>query len=621
VDKVKIRNPKTGNLMSRIADVGNPWLDAGIVPYSTMGYNTNRAEWQKWFPADFITESFPGQFRNWFYAILAMSTMMEHRPPFEVLLGHALVRDQHGETMAKTKGNAIEFNGAANDGYELFHERDPKVGVEQQAKRDLPKGWTSCYEGEVVLEGKRVQVVKGKYPPIGADVIRWLYCRSNPAVNINFGPESADDVRARFVLKLWNTYAFFCNLARIDAFDPTVEAVPLARRPDMDRWILSDLQQLMELARTSFNDYNVMAFCLEAERFVDARLSNWYVRRSKGRFNKSGQDEDKLAAYQTLYEVLVTLTRLLAPAMPFLCETMYQNLVVQGQSNKPGVPPSVHLCEYPSPDTTMLDEQLSADMDDLMRLVSLGLAARQEAKIKVRQPLTEIRVQPASESDRRAVERFRDQLLAELNIKKVSLHDPAAGPLLRAVAGPNMKTLGPKFGARLQEVRSAILAKPMELAARVQKGEPFELACPNGSVTLDPTDLVVEHQAPEGWAGVRDRAPRSDQDTQVAINATITEELAGEGMAREVVRYVNDLRKKAELELEDRITLRLCTTSDRLHQAIQAHRDYIAGETLTTGWAESPLDGQAHRNTVKVEGQELLIELRRVDRAGSAGPR
>jgi isoleucyl-tRNA synthetase len=617
VDKVKIRNPKTGNLMSRIADVGNPWLDAGIVPYSTMGYNTNRAEWQKWFPADFITESFPGQFRNWFYAILAMSTMMEKKPPFKVLLGHALVRDQHGETMAKTKGNAIEFNGAANDGYELFHERDPKVSVEQQAKRDLPKGWTSCSEGEVVLEGKRVQVVKGKYHPIGADVIRWLYCRSNPAVNINFGPESADDVRARFVLKLWNTYAFFCNLARIDAFDPTAPAVPLARRPDMDRWILSDLQQLVGLARESFESYNLMAFCLEAERFVDDRLSNWYVRRSKRRFYESGQSEDKLAAYQTLYEVLVTLTRLLAPALPFLCETMYQNLVVKGQSNKPGVPPSVHLCEYPSPDTTMLDKELSDDMDALIRLVSLGSAARNLVKIKVRQPLAEIRVQPANESDEQAVERFSSQLLEELNIKKVSLHDPAAGPLLRAEAKPNMKTLGPKFGARLQEVRSAILDdNPTELAARVQKGEPFELACPHGPVTLDPTDLVVEYKAPEGWAGVRDRAPRSDQDTQVAINTTITEELAREGMAREVVRYVNDLRKKAELELEDRITLRLCTTSERLHQAIQAHRDYIAGETLTTGWSQDPLDGQAHRNTVKVEGQELLIELRRVEQAG-----
>src|SRR5262245_49734514 len=214
VDKVKIRNPKTGNLMSRIPDVGNPWLDAGIVPFSTMGYNKDRSYWEKWFPADFIPESFPGQFRNWFYAILAMSTMMEERAPFKVLLGHGLVRDQKGEEMHKTAGNAIPFDGAVDRGYRLFHEREPKLSLQAQAHRDLPEDWLppgSLREETIVLENKPTLVVSAGYPPMGADEMRWLYCRHNPALNINFGPEPAEELRSRFFLKPSIRYAFSCN--------------------------------------------------------------------------------------------------------------------------------------------------------------------------------------------------------------------------------------------------------------------------------------------------------------------------------------------------------------------------------------------------------------------------
>jgi isoleucyl-tRNA synthetase len=549
VDKVKIRNPKTGNLMSRIPDVGNPWLDAGIVPYSTMGYNHDRAYWEEWFPADFITESFPGQFRNWFYAILAMSTMMEDRPPFRTLLGHALVRDEHGATMSKSLGNAIEFNEAADK--------------------------------------------------MGADVMRWLYCRSNPAANINFGYGPANELRARFHLKLWNTYAFFCNYARLDGFDPNAEPVPVSARPDIDRWILSDLQKLIHAARRAFDGYDVMAFCLEAEKFVDDKLSNWYVRRNRRRFWRGEQGQDKEAAYQTLYAVLVTLTKLLAPVMPFLAEAMYQQLVVRGAGQGPE---SVHLCDYPAADESLIDDRLSEDMDALLRLVSLGSAARNKAKIKVRQPLAELRVQPAGEADRRAVERFGGQIIDELNVKRVTLHDPARGPLLVPEVTPNTKTLGAKFKAQLKDVQEAIAsARPADLAAMVEKKEPFRL----GAFELAPEDVVVDLEAPEGWAGVIDRG------TQVAIDARVTPELAREGMAREVVRHVQDLRKQADLEMEDRITLHLATASDALREAIEAHRDYIAAETLTAHWAAAPPDGAGRSTRVRVEGQELTIALAR----------
>ncbi len=567
IDLVKIRNPKTGNLMTRVPDVGNPWLDAGIVPLSTMKYNTDRAYWEKWFPADFITECFPGQFRNWFYAILAMSTMLEERPPFKVLLGHALVRDQWGEEMHKSKGNAIPFEAAADTGCTI---------------RGAQGKETDC-------------------PPMSADLMRWLFCRQNPAQNINFGPGPAEELRAKFTLKLWNTYAFFCNYARPDGFDPTAPQVPVHRRPDIDRWILSDLQLLVQTARREFERYNVMAFCLKAEQFVDDRLSNWYVRRNRRRFWKSEQSDDKLAAYQTLYTVLVTLTKLFAPVVPFLTEAIYQNLVT---SRVPGAPPSVHLCDFPAVDEGLIDAELSADMEALLRLVSLGSAARNSVKIKVRQPLAEMKVQPAEEGDRRAVERFADQITDELNVKKVTLHDPARGPLLCYEIKPNPKTLGPKFGAQLKQVQAALMtADPTAVAEILQAGGTLELALADGPVTLEANDVVVQLRAPEGWAGVADRG------TQVLVDVRLTEELSGEGMARDVVRHVQELRKKSGLEVEDRIVLDLQTESPPLKKAIEAHWAYISGETLATG--RQILDGQAHTTTVKVEGQPLTIRLRK----------
>jgi isoleucyl-tRNA synthetase len=553
IDLVKTRCAKCGGQASRIPDVGNPWLDAGIVPYSTMGYNRDRAYWEKWFPADFITECFPGQFRNWFYAMLAMSTMMTGRTPFKTLLGHALVRDEHGDEMHKSKGNAIPF--------------------EEAAER------------------------------MSADLMRWMFCRHNPVNNLNFGYGPAEEVRGKFELKLWHTYAFFTTYAIPDGFDPGAPLVPVQQRPDLDRWILSDLQLLVQTARREFERFNVMAFCLQAEQFVDDRLSNWYVRRNRRRFWKSEQGPDKLAAYQTLYTVLVTLAKLFAPVTPFLSEEMYQNLVAR---QRPGEPFSVHLCDYPEADESLIDADLSADMEALLRLVSLGSAARNSVKIKVRQPLAELKVQPADERDRRAVERFGDQLCEELNLKKVTLHDPAEGPLLNYLVKPNLKTLGPRFGPRLKEVQTALAAADgAALAREILAGKPIELPCPGGTVTLEPGDVLVQLHAPEGWAGVADRA------AQVSLDTRVTKKLAAEGMARDVVRQVQDLRKKGGLEVEDRIVLHLGTDSPALQQAIEAHRTYICNETLATQWAPQALNGEAHTANVKVEGQPLVIQLRK----------
>jgi isoleucyl-tRNA synthetase len=558
VDLVKIRCAKCDGIASRISDVGNPWLDAGIVPYSTLGYNRDRKYWQDWFPADFVTESFPGQFRNWFYALLAMSTMMEDQAPFKVLLGHALVRDEKGEEMHKSKGNAIPFEESAE-----------KMGV---------------------------------------DVMRWMFCRHNPANNINFGYAPADEIRNRFVFKLWNTYAFFCNYARLDGFDPDAPAVPVNERPDIDRWILSDLQLLVQTARREFENYNVMAFCVAAETFVAEKLSNWYVRRNRRRFWKSEKSEDKLAAYQTLYTVLTTLTRLFAPIMPFLTESMYQNLERNGTEEGAR---SIHHCNFPEVDESLIDADLSADMEALLRLVSLGSAARNSVRIKVRQPLAEIIIQPANEAERHAVQRFAEQISEELNLKRVTLHDPAEGPLLRYEVGPNLKTLGPKFGEQVKEIRTALAAlDPDSLAAQVQAGGKIALDCGGTTVLLDANDILLKAKAPDGWAGLIDRG------TQLLLDARINEELAHEGMAREVVRHVQELRKKSGLEMEDRIALHLATQSLELRQAVNAHSDYIAAETLAVERPNAPLDGDSHAITVKVDRHPLTIQLRKVVAVG-----
>ena len=293
IDAVEIACAACGGRARRIPDVGNPWLDAGIVAYSTMGWTTDRPWWEEWFPADFIVESFPGQFRNWFYALLTMSTVMTDRTPTNVVLGHALVRDEHGEEMHKSKGNSIPFDEAADH--------------------------------------------------IGADTMRWMFASANPAINVNFGYGPGADVVRRFFLPLWNTYAFFANYARLDGWTPSPAAD--AQAPALlDRWILSRLDSLVASVREGLEGYDAASAARAIEAFVED-LSNWYVRRSRRRFWKGELDADKRAAYATLHEVLTTLTRLVAPFVPHLADAMWRNLVVAIDEEAPD---SVHLASFPS---------------------------------------------------------------------------------------------------------------------------------------------------------------------------------------------------------------------------------------------------------------------------------
>ncbi|WP_013629856.1 class I tRNA ligase family protein [Rubinisphaera brasiliensis] len=572
IDGVKIKSEKTGAILNRIEDVGNPWLDAGITPFSTMGYNHNRDTWNEWFPADFVTECFPGQFRNWFYSLLALATMMRHdetddpmlKRPFKTLLGHRLVMNEEGQPMHKSDGTAIWFEEAAEQ--------------------------------------------------LGVDTLRWLYLGQNPASDLRFGtrhpddhvtlstPEGpisetkegmptckvtskpADEIRRQFLIPLWNSYAFFVNYARLDEFDPQAAKVPCGERPEIDRWILSRLQSLIQTAHEAFPAFDVANFVNSAGDFIDD-LSNWYIRRNRRRFwrSKDTNDSDKLAAYQTLYETLVTLTQLLAPVIPFLAERMYQNLVFgqdllqseEAGSESGDSPASVHLCDYPTVNEELLDPVLNHRTAIAQRIVKLGHQVREQSNLRVRQPLAEIRVACSGEEDRAAVDQFADVIADELNIKQIVSVDNLDG-IVQYSFKPNLKTLGPKYGKLLGALRQQIPALPAETLAPLRVGKAVSLEVNGETIELEPNDVLVSTEQSSEW-GTSDEA-----GVQVAISTQLTDELRQEGMARDFVRQIQQARKDADFEIEDRITIQYYASDADVQTAVTTWSDYICNETLAT---------------------------------------
>jgi isoleucyl-tRNA synthetase len=552
IDKVKIACEKCGGLASRIPDVGNPWLDAGIVPYSTAGYNIDREYWSKWIPADFVTESFPGQFRNWFYALLTMSTMMEHIPPFKTLLGYASVRDEKGEEMHYSSGNSIEFDEAADR--------------------------------------------------MSADVMRWMYCRHNPTINLNFGYTAGEQIERKFFGTLWNSYLFFVNYAILDRFDPAGEQIPVSERPEIDRWILSDLSLLVQLANRQFPDYLIHPFTRKTEEFVE-QLSNWYIRRNRQRFwDPVGRnDRDKLAAYQTLYEVLVTLTKLLAPLVPFLTERLYANLA--GPEVVQGAPESVHLSDYPVADEALIDQTLSYQMSVAQQVASAARALREESGNRVRQPLSELRVAAGSPEQGAALERLKALILDELNVKSLSVADGLA-ELTRVSAKPNFATLGPRFGPEARLVADAIRGAPEGLARRLQAGESVELGSDGRTWAVEPSNVSIHVETRAGWA------VGETGDMQLALDLTLTEELEKEGMARDVVRHIQQLRKDSGLNIEDHIEAAYQTSDPDLGKTIASWHDYIAAETQADNLVEGSIGVPGKQ--VSLGQRQLVLELRRI---------
>ena len=559
IDEVLVRCEQCGETVKRIPEVGDCWLDAGIVPFSTLGYlgdGPGHAYWEKWFPADFITEM-REQIRLWFYSQLFMSVALEDRAPYQQVLVYEKVHDEQNRPMHKSWGNAIEFNEAA--------ER------------------------------------------MGADVMRWLYAGQNVKENMRFGYGLSEEVTRR-LLTLWNTVSFFVTYANLDGFDPTkTPPVPALERGELDRWILARLHALVQVSEREMDDFDVATVTRQVEAFVED-LSNWYVRRSRRRFWKSGDDTDKRAAYWTLYEVLTTLTKLLAPIMPFLAEELYQNLVA---TVDPSQPESVHLCRYPQADEALIDEVLLSDTALVQRVVELGRAARARTRLKVRQPLAEIRVFVPSADDRAALTRMQDQVLDELNVKRLTVTSDA-GELVSYVIKPNLPVLGPKLGKRLGAMRAALAAlDPAQVAASVTEGRPvvLTLAGEDEPLELAPTDLLVETQQREGYAVEQDRG------VVVALDTTLTDELKAEGLARDLVRLIQDMRKDAGFAISDRIHTTYAVNgdggADRLRAALAQYGDYVKAETLSVALSEGPAPTDSYAADYTLDGATVTLAVQK----------
>ncbi len=556
IDAVKLKCSHCGGVMHRVSEVGNPWLDAGIVPFSTLQYRTNRDYWKKWYPANWISESFPGQFRNWFYSLLAMATVLDNTPPFLENFSYASLCDENGRQMHKSWGNSIEFNEAADR--------------------------------------------------MGVDVMRWLYCAHKPEHDLLFGYNRAEETRRRFIIPFWNVYSFFTTYAEIDGWTPSGDgfnpdapegATPPSENP-LDKWILARLNQVVERVTQTLTASDAFTTTQVFETLLDD-LSNWYVRRSRRRYWKSELDQDKDTAYATLWHVLVKMSRALAPIIPFITEKMYQNLV---RGVFPEAHESIHHTLWPEADTAVIDKKLIEQMELARQTASQGLSARSNEGLKVRQPLSRVLVHVKT-----GWAELDDELVAivadELNIKELQFVEDS-GALVSYHVLPNNKLLGPKFGADFPKVRASLAAlNADEVAAKVEAGEVVTLSVAGESVILSPEEILVQTEAAEGLSTVDGKL------LTVAIDTTITPELRAEGLAREIVRRVQEQRKKADFNIEDRITAWYAADA-AMAKIFEEWGDYIQEETLATKLIAGDPPKETFVETHTVEGKEFTIGVK-----------
>jgi isoleucyl-tRNA synthetase len=543
--------------MSRVLDVGNPWLDAGIVPFSTISYRNDPQFWRKWYPADWISESFPGQFRNWFYSLLAMATVIDGTPPFLENFGYASLLAEDGRQMHKSWGNSIEFNEAADR--------------------------------------------------IGVDVMRWLYVTHRPENDLLFGYHRGDEVRREFLIPLWNVYSFFVTYARLDGwtppaagFDPDFPEGPAPQSDNLlDQWVLGRLDQVVAQVEKGIDASDFASAALAVNAFLDD-LTNWYVRRSRRRFWKSEADADKQAAYATLYYILVKLARTLAPITPFVTEVMYQNLV---RGVYPSAHESIHHTLWPrtdaalNADAPLRNDSLLEQMALARRVASLGLSARSGANLKVRQPLSKVLVYAGQAVLRPELVEI---VVDELNVKEFEFV-AEEGRLVKYKVLPDNKLLGPRFGARFPQLRQALAAAdPAKVAAAARAGIAYPLELDGETVELSPAEVLVSTEPAPGLAVA------ADKYTTVAIDAMLTPELRLEGLARELVRRIQDMRKKAGFNIEDRIST-WYQAEGELVLVFNNWGSYIASETLTTNLQAGVGPDGAYQESHEIEGVTVVI--------------
>ena len=492
VDRLTMSCPHCGKTMRRVPEVIDCWFDSGAMPYAQHHYPfENKALFESQFPAQFICEAVD-QTRGWFYSLLAESTLLFHKAPFEnvLVLGH--VQDENGQKMSKSKGNAV----------------DPMEALKKH----------------------------------GADAIRWFfYTNSAPWLPNRFHDGAVVEGQRKFLSTLWNTYAFFVLYANIDSFDPTKHSLHYESLSTMDKWLLSKLNSLILTVDKNLSDFRIPEAANALEEFSD-ELSNWYVRRSRERFWAKGMEEDKVNAYMTLYETLVSFVKLAAPMVPFITESIYRNLVCSVDKT---APESVHLCAYPVANPSFILKDLEENMEEVLSIVKLGRAAREKAQVKNRQPLSVMYISGGKPLGKE----YESIVREELNVKSIDFKEDLSS-FTAYIFKPQLKTVGPKYGKHLQEIRNYLVALDSKEGMQALSSGAIRFAAKDGTeVSLTREDLLIESTKKDGYI------TEEDGKYTVVLDTNLTEELKEEGFLREIISKVQTMRKEAGFEVTDRIRL------------------------------------------------------------------
>ncbi|WP_457616258.1 isoleucine--tRNA ligase [Lutibacter sp.] len=522
VDKIILVSP-SGKPMKRESDLIDVWFDSGSMPYAQWHYpfeNKDKIDDNKFYPADFIAEGVD-QTRGWFYTLHAIGTMVFNSVAYKNVVSNGLVLDKEGKKMSKRLGNAV----------------DPFETME-------------------------------KYGP---DATRWyMISNANPWDNLKFDVEGIDEVRRKFFGTLYNTYSFFSLYANLDGFTYAEEEIEIGKRPEIDRWILSELNTLIKTTENYYEDYEPTKAARAIQDFVTENLSNWFVRLSRRRFWKGDYETDKISAYQTLYTCMLTVAKLGSPIAPFFMDNLYKDLIaVTGKENFE----SVHLASFPTFDKNLVDTKLEHKMQQAQKISSMVLSLRKKEMIKVRQPLQRIMIPVLDENDKEEILAVADLIKSEVNVKEIELIDDASGILVKTIK-PNFKVLGPKFGKEMRFVAQAIQNLTQEDIAEIEKQGTISLKINENIVNLALDEVEITSQDIEGWLVA------NQGGLTVALDVTITDELRKEGNARELINRVQNLRKESGLDVTDKIKLTI-QKNDILEQAVAANETYIKTETLT----------------------------------------
>ncbi len=551
IDAVSWTRDGEPGVYRRVPEVIDCWFDSGCMPFAQWGFPHQNADgFERNFPADFITEAVD-QTRGWFYSLMTISSLMFPERavphPFKNCVVLGLMTDEKGKKLSKRDKNYT----------------DPLVLMDQ----------------------------------VGADAVRWaLYAGTVPGQSTRFFDDAATDAVREFLLKIWNVYSFFVTYANIDGWTAAAARSALADRPDMDRWVLAELDATVRAVRQELDDYKSHMAVRHLLGFVDG-LSNWYVRRSRARFWASEDSDDKRAAFSTLYEVLVDLAKLAAPFVPFMTETLFQNLV---HKDDLGAPESVHLASFPEPDAARIDEELRKTVERVRNVVTLGQRVRNENKLKVRQPLAEAIVVVADDEERRGIDRFASAIREELNVRSLGFtQEPHKYVQFELV--PNFRVLGPKLGKQVPACKKALAdADGSALYAEMEANEKIVVQLPNGPIELTPGEVEVRLSARDDFAAA------SGSGQVVVLDTRVDDSLRREGMAREVINRIQRARKTMDLAYEARIEVKW-NADGELADAIEEHAARIAGETLATRFVRAAA-GASEYDT-EIDGNSLALSI------------